>query len=97
MDDRKFDTTARHLATGTSRRALLKGLLGLGGVVAAGIGLHDAEAARRGFSGPVFPTLVPTETPCTNPGSCASGQLCCDGFRCCNGRCIPEADTCDVS
>lgn len=97
MDDRRFDTVVRNLASGTSRRTLLKGILGLGGVAAVGVELHQADAARRGFSGPVFPTEVPTEPPCANPPSCASGQLCCDGFRCCNGDCIPEGDECGVS
>ena len=31
MDDRRFDSLARSLASGASRRSVLKGLLGLGG------------------------------------------------------------------
>jgi hypothetical protein len=97
MDDRKFDTITRNWASGTSRRAVLKGFLGLGGIVAAGVELHHAGAARRGFSGPVFPGLTPTEPPCVNPDSCLV-SACCSGFRCCNGQhCIPNDDICEVA
>jgi hypothetical protein len=41
----------------------LRGLLGLGGVTAAGVTLHDAEAARRGSSGPPTPGAEPTQAP----------------------------------
>lgn len=68
MDQHRFDEITRKIGRGVSRRALLKSLLGLSGVTAAGAVLHDAEAARRGFSGPVFPTLPvpPTRTPRPN-------------------------------
>jgi hypothetical protein len=97
MDNRRFDTVVRNLAPGASRRALLKGLLGLGGVVAAGVELHQADAARRGFSGPVFPAVVPTEPPCINPDTCVF-DACCAGFFCCNGQeCIPNDAICGVA
>lgn len=60
MDDRRFDAFTRGLGQGASRRALLKGLLGIGGVATAGAVLHDAEAARRGYTGP--PTFGPSPT-----------------------------------
>ena len=48
-----------------SRRALVKGLLGLGGVTAAAAVLHDTDAARRGQPGPATtgpqPTLPPPQ------------------------------------
>jgi len=96
MDDQQFDTFARNLASGTNRRAVLKGLLGLGGVAAAAIELHSASAARRGFSGPALPGFTPTEPPCVNPPSCASGQSCCSGYYCCNGQCIANDLLCGV-
>jgi len=41
MDDRRFDSLAKTLATGKSRRSVVKGLLGLGGAaVLAAIGLE---------------------------------------------------------
>ena len=52
MDDRRFDALARSLAAGVSRRQSLRGLLGFTGAL-GGIALtHEADAARRGFSGP---------------------------------------------
>ena len=96
MDDRRFDAIARNLASGTSRRSLLKGILGLGSLIGGVAQLHNADAARRGFSGPVFPPLVPTEPPCINPGICLLEE-CCPGFRCCNGQeCIPDDALCGV-
>ena len=49
MDDRRFDSLVKSFAGGASRRAVLKGLLGLGGAAAVGGTLLEgpAEAARR--------------------------------------------------
>jgi len=75
MDDNRFDSLTRQLGAGSSRRSLLKGLLGFVAVAATGLVVHDqTRAARRGFSGPPFPgvhtptpipapTLTPTPTP----------------------------------
>ena len=99
MDDRRFDALTRALGQGGSRRALLKGLLGLGGVTAAGAVLHDTEAARRGFSGPALPTgtVPPTQPPAptaTVVRPCPSNQVpcgtdcCADGVAiCCGNEC----------
>jgi hypothetical protein len=94
MDDRRFDNVTRAFGKGGSRRALLKSLLGLGGVAAAGtLVFGDTEAARRGYSGPPF-LPRPTEPPVSEcpglecNGSCC-GRLdteCCGGF-CCTGGC----------
>ena len=92
MDDRKFDTIARNLAAGTSRRALLAGLLGLGGIAAGGIDLHHAGAARRGFSGPRFPPrdcsgeLCEPSTQCSDDYDCPGGAVCCVGDCCTPGQ-----------
>ena len=60
MDDRRFDELARRL--GGSRRRFLKQVVGLGGAAAVGsLVAVDAEAARRGYSGPPFP--APAATP----------------------------------
>lgn len=90
MDDRRLDTIARNLASGTSRRTLLAGLLGLGGLVAGGIEPHRASAARRGFSGPRFlhhgecsDELCETPTSCSSDYDCPGYAICCVG-DCCN-------------
>lgn len=96
MDDRRFDTLARSLATGRSRRDLLKRVLGgSAGVVAAGtLGSRSTEAARRGFSGPTFPTW----TPCVRDAQgacCTSGVLEPGGFCCANGMTDSFGYCCD--
>ncbi len=48
MDDRRFDALVRQLASGQSRRSVLKGLLGLTGVALAGSAATEStDAARR--------------------------------------------------
>lgn len=89
MDDRRFDMLARSLASGMNRRTMLKGVLGLGtgAVVGSAAMAGDAEAARRGYSGPRFPTLPPG--PCTPR---------CDGTTCgsdgCGGTCSCPEQSC---
>ena len=86
MDDQRFDSITRKLASGTSRRAALKGLLGIGGVAVAGLaGSGQTDAARRGFSGPSF-SLTPTPICVANGNTCpedpADPSLCCSGYCC---------------
>lgn len=105
MDDRRFDALTRAFGRGGSRRALLKGLLGVGGVAAAGAVLHDTDAARRGSSSPSMPTSEPIQTPDltdsaprptpTNPPSpkCPGSQEPCGAGCCCpagNTKCGAE-------
>jgi hypothetical protein len=86
MDDRRFDAFVKSFASGTHRRALVKGLLGLGGAAATG-GLlleRSAEAARR-------PT--PTPKPLKCPGKqlpCAVGCCCPPGLEGCGPDCCTE-------
>lgn len=84
MDDRRFDAFVRQLANGQSRRTLLKGLLGLGGVALAGTATAGtAGAARR---------TTPTPKPVGCPGIQAWNGTACDcpgsltncGPDCCN-------------
>lgn len=80
MDDKRFDSIARQLGSVSSRRSVLKGLLGLGGVAAVGLAVHgQTDAARRGFSGPFGPTPVPTPTcvPVGGPCELAHFEVCC--------------------
>ena len=52
MDDHAFDAVAKRIGAG-NRRRFLRGLVGLGGLALAGGAMRgDAEAARRGYTGP---------------------------------------------
>lgn len=106
MDDRRFDALIRAFGRGGSRRALLRGLLGLGGVTAAGATLHGVEAARRGYSGPPTPGPLPTQAPqptepaplptATNAPYCPGRQTPCGADCCCpaeSAKC--GAECCD--
>jgi hypothetical protein len=95
MDDRRFDSLVRTIATGRSRRQVLKGMLGLGAVAAgATITAADADAKRR------------VEPPCTSwlcqlLGRCrGSGERGTSNTQCCSGRCRltvpdPKISFCD--
>lgn len=91
MEDRRFDALVKSLASGASRRSLLKGALGLGGAALGGGVLQErgADAARR-------PT--PTPKPVSCPGAqtwngtqckCPTGLSEC-GPDCCNPTGIPD-------
>ena len=78
MHDNRFDEVAKNLARGRSRRAVVAGLLGLGGVAASALVAGPAEAARRGFAGPFKPTPVdPGGNYCEAQTTCIDG-ICCD-------------------
>ncbi len=89
MDDRRFDAIARKLASSSSRRTALKGLLGIGGVAVAGLVRNgQTEAARRGFSGPTF-SFSPTPPPICF----ADGDACpTDPSQCCSSVCCKHID-----
>ncbi len=95
MDDRRFDWLAKGMAQGRSRRSLLKVALGLGAGVTAGTpALQSTEAARRGFSGPTFPSPTPVPPVGCAEGSSPCGSECCPdndsmccGSTCCYGAC----------
>jgi hypothetical protein len=87
MDDRRFDSLAKSLAQGASRRTVLKGLLGLSGVAVASGGLltGQARAARR----PNTPTPAPIRCPGGQRASgnscvCVDSNLSTCGPACCN-------------
>jgi hypothetical protein len=89
MDDRRFDSLAKALAAGKSRRHVLKGLLGLGGAAVVGsVALEtDSEAATRPTPTPKPIKCPGNQTPvggvCTCPASApykcnpGSGPACC--------------------
>lgn len=97
MDDRRFDGLVRSFGAGCSRKTLLKGLLGVGFTVSAASLLSpgDTEAARRGFSGPRFPTPPPCvpvciEGSCGGSDGCGGTRACADGTYCSNGGCCED-------
>src|SRR5689334_6521114 len=106
MDDRRFDHPVRSLANGGSRRTLIKGLLGLGGIAAVGsVALDDeVRAARRSTPTPKPPTcpgsqvwdgsacVCPSGTQC-GPDCCPAGAQCCNS-ACCYGTCYGEELCC---
>lgn len=73
MDDRQFDNLAKRV--GTSRRSVLKKMVGLGGAAAvARLSMSEAEAARRGYSGK--PQLTTTRfCTLTRPSCCLNCEL----------------------
>src|SRR5262245_7755957 len=99
MDDRRFDSIVKSLASGASRRSVLKGILGLSGVAVAGSALlpEESDAARR----PTNPTPTPVKCPGQQIASgvqcvCPAGLSKC-GPDCCNPAGIGTAhsECCD--
>ena len=102
MDDRRFDALVKALATGTNRRSLVKGLLGLGGATVVGSSLRESavDAARRPTPTPK-PITCPGRqtwngTACVCPGSAPDkcGPDCCNAAadgpthsECCDNAC----------
>jgi hypothetical protein len=99
----QFDRLTRGLATGASRRSVLKGLLGLGGVA---VSVDRAEAARRPTPTPKPPScpgqqhwedgacVCPDGSDKCGPACCPTGQAeCCDN-ACCYGECYGEELCC---
>jgi hypothetical protein len=90
VENRRFDSLARSLASGASRRSVLKGLLGLGGAAVAGGVLRDeaADAARR-------PTPTPKPVTCPGRQTWNGSQCVCPGdapYKCGSDCCTGEAD-----
>lgn len=85
MDDRRFDSLTKSLARGASRREVLKGLLGLGGVAVVGgtVLEGDADAARRPTPTPRPPTCPGRQVRSNGACACPSGLSKC-GPDCCN-------------
>ncbi len=90
MDQQRFDDLTRALATGTSRRRMLRGLTGgvLGGVLGLA-GLQEASAACR-----VIDQKCDANNPCCKGAKCANRHCVCKtaaGYEACLGpgsRCI---------
>ena len=93
MDDRQFDRLTRAIGSGASRRALLKGLIGAGGVIGlVEIMTGSGDAARRGFTGPTLPD-TPTPPIPTPTAPAAGGCPCPPGWLCVNNGCVTQCAT----
>jgi hypothetical protein len=79
MDQERFDQLTRTLATGKSRRSVLKGLTGtaVGGLLAA-VGMGEAVAKPAGKPSKCY----------GENSSCTNGKQCCSG-TCTNRTCAP--------
>ena len=100
MTDERFDTLTRRLATGTSRRGLLKGMaaIALGGVAARVRGTGDAEARAR-----VKMACARLGQPCNIISGTPGNKICCPhlacdtDLTCCkpqNASCVDDGDCC---
>ncbi len=97
MDGSQFDKMTRQFAFSTSRRAMLKGLLGLGGSALAGAVVAGETDARRSSSSSSTTTTAAPVSSCSGVacggGCCGSGQACC-GQACCDGLCTVGGACC---
>ena len=77
MDQERFDRLTRTLATGQSRRGMLKGLFAAAGMTVLGRGTVDAAKGGGGSGGPSIPKQCAAY--CSRqggPGSGAADSLC---------------------
>ena len=94
MDDTRFDGIAKAIASGTSRRALVKRLGGavVGGLSAALVGGLGSAAAQDPFCAGPGETRVPGRPCCpglieAGPRNAAGAARCVEPI--CEGRCLP--------
>lgn len=93
MDGARFDAAAKALATGVSRRTMLKGLVG--GVMAA---ITSRAAPAAACTPPGFPNYCNADSECCDNGLCINGICQCPtGKKTCGDRCIDQALTCGPS
>src|SRR3712207_3920167 len=100
MNANRFDALARALASGTSRRRVLRGLaaLGSGGVLASpllvrAVGTPCDEDADCPDGEICFNGSCQTLTGCVRGQACLSDATCCRGESCCGGICV-EGNSC---
>ncbi len=88
MDGRRFDHFTRLLSSGTSRRTIIKGLLGFGGSAVLGSTIPRSGDARTIRSRPTVPP--PSGPDCLLPMQMCGGECCPEG-HCKEGVCCPNA------
>lgn len=93
MDGRRFDLIARALAHEQSRRSALKRAIALIGGGSALAALEPAEAARRGYPGPLE-ICRSNEITCNGECYPASTTECCADIPCPLGQCAPNGECC---
>jgi hypothetical protein len=108
LDDRRFDSLTKLLASGGNRRRALKGLIGLSAVAVSGATRMDANAARRPARTPQPVTcpahqqwdgnacVCPTENTKCGPDCCPDDSATCCDNACCFGVCYGEERCCDA-
>lgn len=101
MDNRRFDYLTKALASQTSRRQALKGVLGLGAATVTGGVANEATSAARRPTPTPKPVSCPgsqvwTGSACVCPeGRSACGPACCDSpAACCDNACCPGGTVC---
>ena len=102
MDGQRFDRLTKALASGTSRRSVLKGLFGLSGAAVVSPLISDDAGARTSGSRPrppilQEPTSTTTQTPVPTtppPDPCAGFTTTCSMDGCCNGACTDGGRCC---
>jgi hypothetical protein len=92
MDGMRFDNVSRALASGTSRRRVIKGLFA--GVVAA-LGAKALPAAAETCTPPGPRAFCNFDVECCDESVCRGGVCTCpSGMKECKGGCIPRGNTC---
>ncbi len=108
MDDKKFDSLAKLIGKGASRRTVFKGLFGLGGAAIAGeIAPEGVDARAIGTAPTSGPGSIPTPTTpacmlpgkmcngsCCTSGNCVNGVCCAAGQKICGNTCCAAGSTC---
>ena len=91
MDGNRFDQLTRSLASGSSRRSLLKGLLGLGGLAATTLlPTEQSDARRSSSSAPTPPPPCPGQIQCPDATHCCDSALCnTQRGLCCSAGTLP--------
>ena len=80
MDDRRFDLLVKSIGRSTSRRTLLRGMLGIAATAAGVTALRqdETDAARRGF---FWPNLSDTASRLWSESNAMRHRLCRHGER----------------
>lgn len=110
MDDRRFDSLAKSLATGVKRRSVIKSVLGLGAAALGGSTIASVDAARRPAPAPkpiscpgqqhwdtTNGCICPNGNTKCGPDCCPDGMATCCDNACCYGVCYGEELCCDTT
>ena len=90
MDDKKFDGLTRLFGSGSSRRSILKGLLGIGGAAATGTVITEKADARQLGTRTTYPPPPPPVCPSGQQECGGNGAAFCCPFGKCNTAGTPD-------